>query len=187
VGELADGRDLYQEGHPIFDAWNTGLALHAERLASVFGLCPTEGYQAEIVPLGTTGRVMTFLWLPDQQLANRVFTPYPHCHTGVFLLGLPARKPPLGSRGVNEKALGCKLHAVPDPRPSLSVLLSQVLPASLSPPRCGKQYVLSISYIGTEGAIMKGRHDDRRVIGAPHTSGDEETSALPSREGGSVA
>jgi hypothetical protein len=33
----------------------------------VFGLRTTAVSQAEIVPLGTPGRVMAFLWLPEQQ------------------------------------------------------------------------------------------------------------------------
>jgi hypothetical protein len=56
------------EGHPISAAWKTGIPLRDELPASVFGLCTTAVYQAEICPLGTPGLVMTFLWLPDQQL-----------------------------------------------------------------------------------------------------------------------
>ena len=56
------------EGNPIFAAWNTGIALHEELPASVFGLYTKEVYNAEVFPLGNTGMVMALLWLPDHQL-----------------------------------------------------------------------------------------------------------------------
>jgi hypothetical protein len=67
VAQLAAQRVAAEE-NPIFDAWNPGIALHEELPASVSGLCTKEVYHTEIVPLATTGMVLTFLWLPDQQL-----------------------------------------------------------------------------------------------------------------------
>jgi hypothetical protein len=56
------------EENPIFDTWNTRIALHAELPASVFGFFSKEVYNAEIVPLGNTGMVMALLSLLDHQL-----------------------------------------------------------------------------------------------------------------------
>ena len=55
------------EGNPIFNAWNTGIALREELPASVFGCFTGEVYNADIFPMGNTDMVMILLWLPDHQ------------------------------------------------------------------------------------------------------------------------
>jgi hypothetical protein len=55
-------------GHPIWHARDTGIALYKELPAVVFGCCTKGVYNADIFPLGNTGRVLTLLWLPERQL-----------------------------------------------------------------------------------------------------------------------
>lgn len=53
---------------PIYRAWTRRRLISDEIPASAFGSSAKWAYHAECIPLGTTGRVLTLLWLPDHQL-----------------------------------------------------------------------------------------------------------------------
>jgi hypothetical protein len=54
-------------GNPITKAWIEEEHVQTEIPASLFGSSSKMHYMAECFPLGRTGKIMVFLWIPDQQ------------------------------------------------------------------------------------------------------------------------
>ena len=58
-------------GNPITKAWIEEEHVLTEIPASLFGSSSKINYMAECFPLGKTGKIMVFLWIPDRQ---QIFT-----------------------------------------------------------------------------------------------------------------
>jgi len=58
-------------GNPITKAWIEEEYVQTEIPASLFGSSSKMNYMAECFPLGKTGKIMVFLWIPDFQ---QIFT-----------------------------------------------------------------------------------------------------------------
>jgi Zn-dependent peptidase ImmA (M78 family) len=54
-------------GNPITKAWIEEEHVQTEIPASLFGFSSKMNYMAECFPLGKTGKIMVFLWIPDRQ------------------------------------------------------------------------------------------------------------------------
>jgi Zn-dependent peptidase ImmA (M78 family) len=54
-------------GNPITKAWIEEEHVQTEIPASLFGFSSRMNYMAECFPLGKTGKIMVFLWIPDRQ------------------------------------------------------------------------------------------------------------------------
>jgi Zn-dependent peptidase ImmA (M78 family) len=54
-------------GNPISKAWIEDEHIQTEISASLFGSSSKMNYMAECFPLGKTGKIMVFLWIPDRQ------------------------------------------------------------------------------------------------------------------------
>lgn len=54
-------------GNPISKAWIEDEYIQTEIPVSLFGLSSPMHYMAECFPLGKSGKIMIFLWIPDRQ------------------------------------------------------------------------------------------------------------------------